>query len=125
MGENCRRLKWMDPYYIGNLVASSYGLICLVLLGNTTIRVSNLHENTEEADLREQFKPFGGEIADIYFRKSKKKGRVQGYVCYTKKDDATKVFAKLNSYEEINDSYDDAILKIALVSGNLFFYMTI
>jgi len=72
------------------------------------IRVSNLSESTQEADLQELFKPFG-HIARIYLSKDKQTGQCKGFafVHYYKKDDASKAIATLNGY-----GYDYLILNV-------------
>merc|ERR1712110_501619 len=72
------------------------------------IRVSNLSESTQEADLQELFKPFG-HIARIYLSKDKITGECRGFafVHYYKKDDATKAIATLNGF-----GYDQLILNV-------------
>lgn len=72
------------------------------------IRVSNLSESTQEADLQELFKPFG-HIARIYLSKDKQTGQCKGFafVHYYKKDDAAKAIATLNGY-----GYDYLILNV-------------
>jgi len=72
------------------------------------IRVSNLSESTQEADLQELFKPFG-HIARIYLSKDKITGECRGFafVHYYKKDDATKAIATLNGF-----GYDHLILNV-------------
>merc|ERR1712110_566650 len=72
------------------------------------IRVSNLSESTQEADLQELFKPFG-HIARIYLSKDKQTGQCKGFafVHYYKKDDAQKAIATLNGF-----GYDHLILNV-------------
>ena len=72
------------------------------------IRVSNLSESTQEADLQELFKPFG-HIARIYLSKDKITGQCKGFafVHYYKKDDAQKAISTLNGF-----GYDHLILKL-------------
>lgn len=72
------------------------------------IRVSNLSESTQEADLQELFKPFG-HIARIYLSKDKMTGECRGFafVHYYKKDDAQKAIATLNGF-----GYDHLILNV-------------
>jgi len=72
------------------------------------IRVSNLSESTQEADLQELFKPFG-HIARIYLSKDKLTGQCKGFafVHYYKKDDASKAIATLNGF-----GYDHLILNV-------------
>jgi len=72
------------------------------------IRVSNLSESTQEADLQELFKPFG-HIARIYLSKDKITGQCKGFafVHYYKKDDAQKAIATLNGF-----GYDHLILNV-------------
>ena len=80
------------------------------------IRVSNLSENVQEADLqvwgssyligdlnfctfKELFKPFGN-IARIFLAKDKVTGQCKGFafVNYYRKEDAAKAIATLNGY---------------------------
>merc|ERR1719510_2675819 len=72
------------------------------------IRVSNLSESTQEADLQELFKPFG-HIARIYLSKDKQTGQCKGFafVHYYKKSDAETAIATLNGY-----GYDHLILNV-------------
>merc|ERR1712062_914416 len=72
------------------------------------IRVSNLSESTQEADLQELFKPFG-HIARIYLSKDKITGQCKGFafVHYYKKDDAQKAISTLNGF-----GYDHLILNV-------------
>merc|ERR1712024_216881 len=72
------------------------------------IRVSNLSESTQEADLQELFKPFG-HIARIYLSKDKQTGQCKGFafVHYYKKDDASRAISTLNGY-----GYDYLILNV-------------
>merc|ERR1712158_333887 len=72
------------------------------------IRVSNLSESTQEADLQELFKPFG-HIARIYLSEDKITGECRGFafVHYYKKDDAMKAIATLNGF-----GYDHLILNV-------------
>lgn len=72
------------------------------------IRVSNLSENTQEGDLQELFKPFGG-IARIFLAKDKASGQCKGFafINYHRKDDAAKAIATLNGY-----GYDHLILNV-------------
>jgi len=72
------------------------------------IRVSNLSENVQEADLQELFKPFGN-IARIFLAKDKVTGQCKGFafVNYYRKEDAAKAIATLNGY-----GYDYLILSV-------------
>ena len=72
------------------------------------IRVSNLSENTQEGDLQEPCKPFGG-IARIYLAKDKITGQCKGFafINYYRKEDAAKAIATLNGY-----GYDHLILNV-------------
>jgi len=72
------------------------------------IRVSNLSESTQEADLQELFKPFG-HIARIYLSKDKMTGQCKGFafVHYYKKSDAEQAIATLNGF-----GYDHLILNV-------------
>ena len=95
-------------------------VISLIDEDTAAIRVSNLSESTQEADLQELFKPFG-HIARIYLSKDKQTGQCKGFafVHYYKKDDASKAIATLNGY-----GYDYLILNVewAKPSGSWISY---
>ena len=91
---NYRSLIQFSPFFLAEDTAA--------------IRVSNLSESTQEADLQELFKPFG-HIARIYLSKDKMTGECRGFafVHYYKKDDAQKAIATLNGF-----GYDHLILNV-------------
>ena len=72
------------------------------------IRVSNLSENTTEADLQDLFKPFG-HIARLFLSRDKVTGQCKGYAFlnFYRKEDAAKAIATLHKY-----GYDNLILNV-------------
>lgn len=72
------------------------------------IRVSNLSENAQEADLQALFKEFGN-IARIFLAKDKITSKCKGFafVNFYKKEDAAKAIATLNGF-----GYDHLILSV-------------
>lgn len=73
-----------------------------------TIRVSNLSEDTKEADLQDLFQPFGS-IFRIYLAKDKETMTSRGFafVSFNRRDDAERAMAALNGY-----GYDHLILRL-------------
>lgn len=73
-----------------------------------SVRVTNLSEDTRDADLHELFKPFG-HITRVYVAMDQKTGvsRGFGFVNFSNKDDAARAINKLNGY-----GYDNLILKV-------------
>lgn len=72
------------------------------------LRVSNLSENAQEADLEALFKPFG-HIARIFLAKDRMTGICKGFafVNYYRKEDAAKALATVNGF-----GYDHLILAV-------------
>ncbi|XP_071443547.1 eukaryotic translation initiation factor 3 subunit G-like [Hetaerina americana] len=75
---------------------------------NAAIRVSNLSENTQDADLEELVKPFG-QISKMHLGKDRASGLCKGYayVHYKNKEDAAKAIAQLSGH-----GYDHLILSV-------------
>lgn len=73
-----------------------------------TIRVTNISENTTEADLQELFQPFG-RISRVYLAKDKETMVSRGFafVSFVHKEDAAKAMDKLQGF-----GYDHLILKL-------------
>jgi len=73
-----------------------------------TIRVTNISEDTTEADLQELFGRFG-RISRVYVAKDKETLQSRGFafVSFTQRDDAAKAMDKLQGY-----GYDHLILKL-------------
>ncbi|RVW19437.1 Eukaryotic translation initiation factor 3 subunit G [Vitis vinifera] len=72
------------------------------------VRVSNLSEDTHEADLRELFSRFG-QLTRVYVAIDHKTGlsRGFGYVNFVNREDAERAISKLNGY-----GYDSLILQV-------------
>jgi translation initiation factor 3 subunit G len=79
-----------------------------------TIRVTNISENTTEADLQDLFKPFG-RISRVYLAKDKETLQSRGFafVSFVNKDDAASAMEKLQGY-----GYDHLILKLEWARPN-------
>ncbi|KAL8144053.1 hypothetical protein V2J09_017085 [Rumex salicifolius] len=73
-----------------------------------SVRVTNLSEDTREADLHELFRPFGN-ISRVYVAIDQKTGlsRGFGFVNFVSRDEAEKAIKKLNGY-----GYDNLILRV-------------
>ena len=73
-----------------------------------TIRVTNISEDTTEADLQELFGRFG-RISRVYVAKDKETMQSRGFafVSFTQREDAAKAMEKLQGY-----GYDHLILKL-------------
>jgi len=73
-----------------------------------TLRVTNLSEDTSEADLADLFKRFGP-TQRIYLAKDRNTGASRGFafVSYIKKEDAAQALLKLDGY-----GYDNLILRV-------------
>jgi len=73
-----------------------------------TLRVSNLSEETQEADLDALFRPFGP-VARIYLAKDKytNLSRGFGFINYHRREDAQRAMDKLNGY-----GFDNLILSV-------------
>lgn len=73
-----------------------------------TIRVTNISEDTTEADLQELFQPFG-RISRVYLAKDKETLQSRGFafVSFVHRDDAAKAMDRLQGY-----GYDHLILKL-------------
>jgi len=73
-----------------------------------TIRVTNISEDTTEADLQELFQPFG-RISRVYLAKDKETLQSRGFafVSFVHRDDAAKAMERLQGY-----GYDHLILKL-------------
>lgn len=72
------------------------------------IRVSNLSESTQDADLEDLVKPFGP-ISKLYLAKDKITGLCKGfaYIHFKSRSDAAKAIQTLNGY-----GYDHLILSV-------------
>lgn len=79
-----------------------------------TIRVTNISENTTEADLQDLFKPFG-RISRVYLAKDKETLQSRGFafVSFVNKEDAARAMDKLQGY-----GYDHLILKLEWARPN-------
>jgi translation initiation factor 3 subunit G len=79
-----------------------------------TIRVTNISENTTEADLQDLFKPFG-RISRVYLAKDKETLQSRGFafVSFVNKDDAARAMEKLQGF-----GYDHLILKLEWARPN-------
>jgi len=79
-----------------------------------TIRVTNLSENTTEADLQELFQRYG-RISRVYLAKDKETMQSRGFafVSFVSKDDAAKAMEELQGY-----GYDHLILKLEWARPN-------
>ena len=73
-----------------------------------TIRVTNISEDTTEADLQELFSPFG-RISRVYLAKDKETMQSRGFafVSFVHREDASRAMEKLQGY-----GYDHLILKL-------------
>ncbi|KAL7173326.1 hypothetical protein ACSBR2_032739 [Camellia fascicularis] len=73
-----------------------------------SVRVTNLSEDTREADLHELFRTFGS-VSRVYVAVDQKTGmsRGFGFVNFVNKEDAEKAINKLNGY-----GYDNLILRV-------------
>ncbi|KAL6183178.1 hypothetical protein ACLB2K_044589 [Fragaria x ananassa] len=74
-----------------------------------SVRVTNLSEDIREADLRELFEPFGGEVSRVYVALDKETqvSRGFGFVNFVRREDGQKAINKLNGY-----GYDNLILSV-------------
>mmetsp|Transcript_4676 Transcript_4676/g.9973 ORF Transcript_4676/g.9973 Transcript_4676/m.9973 type:complete len:327 (-) Transcript_4676:1875-2855(-) len=79
-----------------------------------TIRVTNISENTTEADLQDLFKPFG-RISRVYLAKDKETLQSRGFafVSFVNKDDAAEAMENLQGF-----GYDHLILKLEWARPN-------
>jgi translation initiation factor 3 subunit G len=79
-----------------------------------TIRVTNLSENTTEADLQDLFQRFG-RISRVYLAKDKETMQSRGFafVSFVNKDDAAKAMDELQGF-----GYDHLILKLEWARPN-------
>lgn len=79
-----------------------------------TIRVTNISENTTEADLQDLFKPFG-RISRVYLAKDKETLQSRGFafVSFVNKEDAMRAMEKLQGF-----GYDHLILKLEWARPN-------
>jgi len=79
-----------------------------------TIRVTNISENTTEADLQDLFKPFG-RISRVYLAKDKETLQSRGFafVSFVNKQDAARAMEKLQGF-----GYDHLILKLEWARPN-------
>eukprot|EP00244_Chara_vulgaris_P013105 TRINITY_DN726_c0_g1_i1.p1 TRINITY_DN726_c0_g1~~TRINITY_DN726_c0_g1_i1.p1 ORF type:complete len:294 (+),score=67.02 TRINITY_DN726_c0_g1_i1:366-1247(+) len=75
---------------------------------DNSIRVTNLSEDTREADLMELFRPFGP-ISRIYVAFDRETGLSRGFafINFVNRDDAIRAISKINGY-----GYDNLILKV-------------
>jgi translation initiation factor 3 subunit G len=75
---------------------------------NATLRVSNISEDTTEADLQELFAPFG-RLARVFLAKDRETGQSRGFafVSFVQRREGQIAMDKLNGY-----GYDHLILKI-------------
>lgn len=73
-----------------------------------SVRVTNLSEDTREADLLELFRPFG-HVSRVYVAIDQKTGmsRGFGFVNFVNREDAERAINKLNGY-----GYDNLILRV-------------
>ncbi|ERN06686.1 hypothetical protein AMTR_s00058p00204390 [Amborella trichopoda] len=73
-----------------------------------SVRVTNLSEDTREADLRELFQTFGS-LSRVYVAVDQKTGmsRGFGFVTFVNKEDAQRAINKLDGY-----GYDNLILRV-------------
>jgi translation initiation factor 3 subunit G len=83
---------------------------------SATIRVTNLSEDTREADLQDLFRPFGS-IARIFLAKDKVTGQSKGFafINFHNREDAARAIAGVSGF-----GYDHLILNVewAKPSGN-------
>lgn len=79
-----------------------------------TLRVTNLSENTTEADLQELFQRYG-RISRVYLAKDKETMQSRGFafVSFVNKDDAARAMEELQGF-----GYDHLILKIEFARPN-------
>lgn len=110
--------KYVPPSARGGARGASGGLAAMAnRLGDTpvqdnrdqnTIRVTNISEDTSEADLQALFQPFG-RISRVYLAKDKETMRSRGFafVSFVHREDAAKAMDKLQGY-----GYDHLILKL-------------
>ena len=73
-----------------------------------SIRVTNLSEDTREADLQELFRPFGA-VTRIYVAFNRETGESRGFafINFVNRDDAQRAINKLDGY-----GYDNLILRV-------------
>ncbi len=110
--------KYVPPSARGQARGGSGGLAAMAnRLGDkpvqdnrdqNTIRVTNISEDTSEADLQELFQPFG-RISRVYLAKDKETMQSRGFafVSFVHREDAAKAMDKLQGY-----GYDHLILKL-------------
>ena len=73
-----------------------------------SVRVTNLSEDTREADLQELFRPFGA-LSRVYVAVNRDTGESRGFafINFVHRDDAQRAINKLNGY-----GYDNLILRV-------------
>lgn len=110
--------KYVPPSARGRVGGGSGGLAAMASrMGDkpvqdnrdqNTIRVTNISEDTTEADLQELFQPFG-RISRVYLAKDKETMQSRGFafVSFVHREDAAKAMDKLQGY-----GYDHLILKL-------------
>ena len=74
----------------------------------STVRVTNLSENTREQDLQDLFRPIG-DIVRIFLAKDKNTGASKGFafINFKRREDANKAIKVLNGF-----GYDHLILSV-------------
>jgi translation initiation factor 3 subunit G len=84
-----------------------------------TIRVTNISEDTTEADLQELFQPFG-RISRVYLAKDKETMISRGFafISFVHREDATRAMEKLQGY-----GYDHLILKVSYIFIHTYIYI--
>mmetsp|Transcript_49339 Transcript_49339/g.54957 ORF Transcript_49339/g.54957 Transcript_49339/m.54957 type:complete len:327 (-) Transcript_49339:198-1178(-) len=100
--------KYIPPSKRVAATASGDGVKLAERTDDLSIRVTNISQNTTEADLQDLFKPFG-RISRVYLAKDKEtlKSRGFAFVSFVHKDDAARPMEKLQGF-----GYDHLILKL-------------
>jgi len=100
--------KYIPPSKRLAATASDGGVKLPERTDDLSIRVTNISQNTTEADLQDLFKPFG-RISRVYLAKDKEtlKSRGFAFVSFVHKDDAARAMEKLQGF-----GYDHLILKL-------------
>jgi translation initiation factor 3 subunit G len=80
---------------------------------SNTVRITNLSEDTKEADLQDLLRPFGP-ITRLYLAKDRNTGHSRGFafVTYVRRSDGQKAIDKLNGF-----GYDHLILSLSVSLG--------
>ncbi|KAK4728091.1 hypothetical protein R3W88_021079 [Solanum pinnatisectum] len=109
-GAGSQKSAYVPPIMRGGASASGSGEGTETRRRNdeNSVRVTNLSENTREADLLELFRPFG-HVSQVYVAIDQNTGmsRGFGFVNFVNREDALRAINKLNGY-----GYDNLILRV-------------